>query len=419
MTTTPASSTDAGPSTTRTGPFSPAAVLMMVLVGVFSFSAFMVLSAYAPDLRGSLDGRGHALSKSAVGYAGLVSLLGEREAPVIISRGRSDAYSDGLLVLTPELGADEKFAEMLKSYQRTLVVLPKWRTAPDLRAPGWVSQAGFLADTSVAKILPSYYGEIEVARASEEAEHRISIADKTFAFGRALSSGPIEGFQTIAGPSLEPILVDEERRIVLARVSDTEVYILSEPDLLNTHGLKDLDTAWVGVHALETLAGPGAPILMDVTLFGFERARNLLKLAFEPPFLSATLCALAAAVFMGLHAGVRFGPARRQGRAFALGKKALVDNSAALVRMTRREPRMAKGYAALTFASAIRAVGGRRGTDEAAQRALLDRLSAAGGLPRTYSELAAAANAVEDPRSLVDTARALHAWRMEMTRERR
>jgi hypothetical protein len=390
----------------------------MVLVGVLSFCAFFVLSAYAPELRTEVDGRSHALSKSAVGFAGAADLLRSRGAAVVIRRGRQNDAGDGLLVITPEVSMSEAVDKLLTGGAVTLVVLPKWRVAPDFRTPGWVQDLGFIDAGDAAAVLPASRIKLTVARRDGAARAKIVTAGSQFQFGPPADSGPIRGFQTIAGAALEPVLEDGAKHVILGRIKGTKIYILSEPDLLNTQGLSDPDTAWLGVRLLETLAGE-RPVAFDVTLYGFERTRNLLKLAFEPPFLSATLCAFAAAVFMGLHAAARFGPSRRGRRAFALGKTALVENSAALVRMTRRETRMARGYAALTLASAAQAAGVRRGADEAGQRRLMDRLSRIAGLERTYSELAEAAEAASNPSTLLDAGRALHAWRTEMTREGR
>jgi hypothetical protein len=409
----------AGRAAAPAGVFSRRTAIIMVLVGALSFCAFIVLSAYAPDLRPEIDPRPHALSKSAVGFAGAAELLQARGAPVTIRRGRDDDFSDGLLVLTPEEHMSEALDPLLTSYTPTLVVLPKWNVLPDFSTPGWVQAAGYVPEEDVAETLPPRHGKLVVRRETDEKSHRVVAPEGSFRFGDPADSGPIVGFQTVESAELTPMLVDKQGRIVLGQIQDTAIYILSEPDLLNTQGLANPDTAWLGVRVIEALAGAKNPIRFDVTLFGFERTRNVLKLAFEPPFLSATLCALAAAVFMGLHAAARFGPDRRGRRAFALGKRALVDNSAALVRMTRREARMARGYVALTLASAAHAVGVRRGTDETGQRHMLDRLSEVARLPRTYSELARAAEAASDRESLLDAARALHAWRTEMTRERR
>src|SRR5690348_18335337 len=57
------------------GAFSPAIVIGLVLVGVFSFAAFILLSAFEPELASGSNGGAQALSQSAVGYAGAVRLL--------------------------------------------------------------------------------------------------------------------------------------------------------------------------------------------------------------------------------------------------------------------------------------------------------------------------------------------------------
>ncbi len=194
--------------------------------------------------------------------------------------------------------------------------------------------------------------------------------------------------------------------------------MLSDPDLLNTQGIADLNTARTGVEILDRLRAGGA-VVFDVSLNGLAHGRSLLKLAFEPPLLGATLCLLAGAIMMGLHAISRFGPAERPATVLALGKRALADNSAALVRMARREPRMAPAYAALTREIAARAVGAPRDLDEAQLDALLDRLGAAHGSESRFSALAAEAAAAKTNAELMSVARRLYQWRGEMTRDHR
>ncbi len=83
-------------------------------------------------------------------------------------------------------------------------------------------------------------------------------------------------------------------------------------------GLKDIRTAKAGVGILQALRDDGAyqrrageVIAFDVTLNGFARSRSVLKLAFEAPFVGATLCLVVAALLMGLHACARFRAVRR------------------------------------------------------------------------------------------------------------
>ena len=67
-------------------------------------------------------------------------------------------------------------------------------------------------------------------------------------------------------------------------------------------------------------------------------------------------------------------------RAFALGKEALTDNSAQLIRLAGREGHMASPYAALTQKAAARAVGAPRELTGEALTGFLDRMAAQRGL---------------------------------------
>ena len=53
-------------------PFRPVVIIALILAAVFALSAMAALDAFSPELSSGNDGREHALSKSAVGYAGVV-----------------------------------------------------------------------------------------------------------------------------------------------------------------------------------------------------------------------------------------------------------------------------------------------------------------------------------------------------------
>jgi hypothetical protein len=153
-----------------------------------------------------------------------------------------------------------------------------------------------------------------------------------------------------------------------------------------------------------------------VSLHGFGGGRSLLKLAFAPPFLAVTLCAAAAAGLAGWQAAVRFGPNARPRPAFALGKQALADNAAALIKLSGREPRMARRYAELTQARAAHAVAAPPG-DEQATAGYLDALPrASADSPRLFA-LQAEARGARTREQLLAVARRLHQWRREIARE--
>jgi hypothetical protein len=397
--------------------FRPVVVLVLLLAGVFSFSAYFVLSAYAPDLKGGDDGGPHALSRSAIGFAGLVRLLQAENVPVLISRD-GPAKRDptwGLLVLTPEESTKPSdIFDFNTAAGPALVVLPKWETTPDQLNSGWVKSAGLINPAALKALL---VGRVTttISQRTDTAPARLTLAENPA--HPTVSTGPIDHLQTLTAEGMTTVASDQNGAPVLVRTSDSRLYILSDPDLLNTHGLRDLATASAGTGLLAAIRKGDGPVVFDVSLDGLKHSPSLLKLAFEPPFLGATLCLVGAALLMALHAASRFGAPQRTSRALALGKSALAENSAGLIRMAKREPHMAGGYLDLNRNAVAKALGAAR-LSNAELDAYVDRLGERTGAGR-LSAIAEQMPAVKDRDSLTRFAQRLYQWRLEMTRERR
>jgi hypothetical protein len=401
-------------------------MLALVFIALFAFAAFAVLSTYAPELREEQDDGTHALSRSAVGFAGIVALLRAEGTPVLVSRASEvRSASASLVVLTPGLDNDAADLNRLSSRKVTLVVLPKWAAAPDALRPGWVRKVGLIPDKDLAgRLLSRLSRSSTLAARSAVTRPVLKLAEGVEVTGPdgapmalgLLRAGPIDRLQTISGEGWTPILVDEHGRMVLAASeAHAQTYVLADPDLLNTQGVASLDTARAATALIGGLRSDDRGVVFDVTLAGLGRSRSLGKLMLEPPMLGGTLCIVAAALLMGFHALVRFGPAQPPGRAFALGASGLVDSSAGLVRMGRKEAELAQPYAALTEAMTAQAAGAARGEDG-------ERLDQLERLRRTTSsrrELAQATAAVRTPADLLAVARRWRLWRLEMTRDRR
>jgi len=403
----------------------------MVAVGVVSALLFLVLTAYAPQLRNESNGDAHAMSRSAIGYAGLVKLLGDEGVVTLVSRNPRPEPTGrpSLMVLTPRLGSDPKSMARLAGSGVELIVLPKWAGIPDPAHPGWVAQTEPFPEALISgQLLNAFDGGDHLERRAGPTRPVFRTAPGFFAAGSIIPAGRIDSLQTIVGPDqgwVASVTLDETHA-VLIRKRDQEVYILSDPDLLNNQGLAQLDNARGASALISALRGgrltPGAgrlPVVFDLTLAGFARTRSLLALAFEPPFLAATLCAVAAASLMGLHAAARFGAPLRPAPAFAMGKRALADHSAALIRLVHREHRMGAGYAALTRTLAAQAVGAPRDLDEDQMDALLDRLGRTVGTASAFSDLEREARTARDVAGLMQAAHRLYHWRLEMMHERR
>lgn len=402
------------------GPFSPRVMVAVLLVGVVAFGAFLVLSTYAPELRNGDDGRAHALSRSAIGYGALVRLLRETGVGVTTARSAPPADGQALWVLTPN--SDEGLSRILEGRRGpTLIVLPKWSAPPSVRHAGWVGEGRARDLADVGSVLKGLSLSLTVERVGGRSPATLySVGEATRAAG-PLTTGPIDRLQMFAafsgespptvemwGPGTRPVLV----RLLQPRAN---VWVLSDPDLLNNLGVADPRTASAGVAILQRLSN-GRSVIFDVSLAGFERGRGLLRTAFEPPFLAATLCFLAAAALMGLHGAARFGARARTQRVFALGKSALADNAAGLIALAGREARQLPAYAADTRASVARDIGVRRDIDGPALDAALDRAGTQLKTTERWSQLNLEAQDASDPLAV---AQRLWRWKGEMTRGRR
>jgi len=395
--------------------FSPMVLAGMIGGGLACFAAFAILLAFSTGPN-QADGGAHALSRSAVGFAGIVQLLRDAGSQVLVSRAPALGGSPetGLLVLTPAPAGHGPRTMPALAARTVLIVLPKWQVNPAPQHPGWVARDEPLPASQVLSVLPADWAK-PMLRRRPAAEHPSLQA--AVPLGAVPSIAHVQRLQTLAAPGWTAVLRDPDGGIVLGQ-HEHGPYVLADPDLLSNLALADLAGATGAVTLLAALAD-GQPISFDVSLNGFGRSRDLLRLIFEPPLLGATLCAVAAAALTGLLSIRRFGPVRVPDRTVAAGKRALADNSAGLIALARREPNMARHYAELTRSLAARATAAPRRLGPAEMDAHLDRAAAMRGLPDRLTSLLAEADAVRDRVGLVRLADRLHRWRMGLIHGRR
>jgi hypothetical protein len=401
-------------------PFDPRLIVSLIAAGITAFILFFVLMAYAPEMRAGRDGRGHALSISAIGFHGVVELLRLTGGHDRLIRDERDLDTEDLVVVAleprfdmrlitnPDSAPDDRLAGLIERRQgkATLLVLPKWSVMPDPKKSGWVRSRGMHEPAMAAYLLRSMKG-VKVYQGGSPLRA---------ARGRDVMDGvdmPLpRQVQAISGDGIEPLLATPGGRSILARYKQGSLYILADPDLLNNQAMKDPARAKAALAMLSALNSAGAKsVAFDLTLNGFGKKPNALKLAFEPPFLPLTVAIFVAALLAGLHGAFRFGPAAEEGRAIAFGKAALVENSAGLFRIAGREHRTGGAYAELIREEAARISGAPALRGEELD-AYLDRFSAPDQVP--FSALAAEAGDAADRNHLVSAARALFLWKKDL-----
>lgn len=397
-------------------PFRARAVALMLAIGIIGFVGTVVLGAYAPDFRSGRNGGSHALSDAATGYSALVELARATGRNPTIIRSAGAFVGEDLLVVTPERGSvDVSDVLDARSARPTLFVLPKWLTAGDPDRAGWVRIAGLLPLGEPKGVLaPAVNFTMRQSRTgggwltSGELPATIRMREPRVAQVITGLAKPDKDAEA-KPPRLVPLLTDDRGGILLAHVGDGPLYVLSDPDLIDNYAMKDPRQAASALALLDWLNSNGAEgILFDVSLNGLGRSRSALKLLLEPPFLAVTLTIVIALALAGWQAFARFGPIAPRERAIALGKAALIDNSAALVRKAGRERGMGVRYVAVVRERAARAFGApTRLRDEALDR-YLDGLRG----PERFTQVAARVADAADRTELLATARALHAWQM-------
>ena len=391
--------------------------LIAIVVATLSFVSLIVLSAFAPEFEDRNQAGLHAYSKSALGYNFAVSLLEESGATVTINRDPrvlDFPLEDDLLVLTPANRTDaNEIAELElgRSGNATLIVLPKrWGTRDPLNSRFHESVA-LLRDSTVARILH--------AVSEEGALDRVDPVPEAQMEGVRYPMVISEAMQVLNGPDLLPV-ISVEGGALLARLAGTDVFILSEPELFNTHGLSHAENADLMVSFMMAIAsetGQLRPITIDTTLHGFERGRSLLRAIFEPPLLGATLFAFATAILLGWSAFLRFGRPRPQAPDVATGRQSLINSTTGLFSLTHQEASLADDYGALATRLTVRSLGFP--SDQSAERTeeILERRMAVQTRKNPDLPDRPDPSTVSGAASLLAFAQNYHTWKEELSDE--
>lgn len=392
----------------REGAFNPATMLLITAIGSLAFIAMLVLGAYAPDLRSGHNGGSHALSNAATGFSGLVRLADETGRRPVIVRSQSDFKNENLAVITPDHGsADLNKILETRGSRATLIVLPKWLTIPDPKNNGWVRVLALLPATDPGRTLDPAIPLI-ITRSRGHGEALVSSAIAAPPDLHFLAPAVV---QTMSGKGLQPLITTAQGQVVLAKLDRGNLYVLSEPDLINNHGMGDERQAKAALALLDYLNSTGNDgILFDVTANGLGHSKSPLRLAFDAPFLAVTLTIFAAMLLAAWQALIRFGPVQRRERAIAFGKAALVDNSAALIRKAGREAHLGSRYVDLIRERVLSLFHLPARLDPEALDARLEGLNA----HRSFASAAEAASNARSREELLDAAQSLNQWLEEV-----
>ncbi len=402
-------------------------IIALILIGIFSLAAYVTLSGFAGDLRrNDKNGKSHAMSRSAIGFAGLYQLLQEQDVAVSLHRTQdiSEQYFEALRVFTLTTPHQLQQLEDYDLTIPTLVVLPKWRYTKNPKKKGWVvrySNNALFSPQNIENRVKTLFDDIEIERIDYKdiaPDYQLDIKTDRY---QTLKPAQIDQLQFMHNDTMVPLLV-AERHIVLGQIADTEIYILSDPDFLNTMGLSTKSRAYTAsvimdflMHRTETGESRLSPypILFDLTVHGYENHQNLIKTLLTPPFLAATLCLLAAGMLVGWQAFARFGDPELQDRSLALGKFSLIDNGARLVALSEREASLRQDYVEIYRRDVAKSMSLERLSPEAIDRYFAKRETLL-GMQLRWADLKTGMSRAEEPYAVLTFAQHLFQWKQEI-----
>ncbi|MEI6640489.1 MAG: DUF4350 domain-containing protein [Novosphingobium sp.] len=437
--------------------FGRGTTLGIVLIGALAF--FAVLYWVGTGGGATNNGGGHVAGRGLNGYAGLAAMLEADGVTVRRARAKAALKEQGLLVLTPPADAKgSDIAEIINARRTigpTLVVTPKWRAFPDFGNPasrrGWTRIEGTQQPTWKGYHDDVAVGFVKAKGTGWTGSGALDALRGPLPDNRTVQAGEGPGLEALietpggsilagyltrdgSNPALEHWIRMErsppQPTMDSAGEDETDeddsgspyttsypVVLVFEPDLLDNWGLANRETGLMARRLIHAAAG-GQPesVTFDLTLNGLGASRNLLTLAFEPPFLAATLCLVMAMFAAGWRSFNRFGPPRAAGREIPLGKTMLVRNTAGLIRRSGRLRLIAGPYADASRERLVIALGLPRGRTLAETEAAIDRLQARlGNTGPRYSELAARLRVARRSTDVVLRAAALQRLERDLT----
>jgi hypothetical protein len=411
----------------ESGGFSRRTVFWLVIIGAASFACAVFFAIFGETVSTASSASADTFSRSAIGHHGLVELLRAGEVPVLISQhdtAEKLAAETTLVAAEPAVAVADgvraaELRAMFDSAERAVLILPKWFGDEDPMRPTFLERAYLLPTDEVEPVLRALEIYASVVRPPGRPSWS-SAAGVSLPRGGPDLVGPQLLVPAEEG-ALTPV-VWSDAGILVGKVEldeSTELWIISDPDLLSNHGLLRGDNASIALQLIEQARRGRGALVFDETMHGFKSEPSLWRVLFEFPLGLVTLQALLAVGFLLWAATGRFGKPLAGPSALAPGKEFLIDNTAALLRFAGHAGAALQRYLQTAVQDAARALHAPAYLDDAATARWLDHLAATRGLNVRLADLEREVYGAAEARSdranrVVQAARRIHRWRQEI-----
>jgi hypothetical protein len=408
------------------GVFRQRTVVLLVVLCAVSLAVSLVVRALSDDLFERRSHRADAFSRSSIGHHALVQWLGASGVDVVVSRHDSASHaspSAPLMIAEPailEAGAtsgsmvlSQGLADMARSAEARgaalIVVLPKWRGRASARPRGWNEDIVPLDASKALAPLGALLGR-------ELPDELLARAD----IPASACSGPGGGGVELAHPQLlggdlqlVP-LVSCDGGTLVASVEGRPIYVIADPDLLNTHGIAR-GTNSALLHALIVDRLGARALVVDEMLHGHAQPPSLWRELSTFPLLPVTLHVLALTALAIWASSRRFGKPAELPPRLPPGKQAIVDSTAQLLVDGQADNDLLEPYYRMSVRRAAAACSVAGALDVEQQAAQLERIARARGVSTDLAAVRAAMAAARGDRGReLRVMSDLYRWRQEL-----
>jgi hypothetical protein len=282
-------------------------------------------------------------SRSALGYAALFHTLRELGIPVAENTAESVPRTGVALVVIAEPNHDKAtlahVRDVLQHASAVLLVLPKRRGKPDADRPGMLRRDALVPLDDAQSVL-----DVVDERATVE---RYAPPRSWSARAPLTASPTTRAPQLVHGGGLRPLLSSPDG-ILAGEIDrgDRRVIVVSDPDILENHGIARGDNALIAVALVRSLRGAGGRVVFDEVPHGFvSRPLGIVRLLLTFPFVLVTVQIVLGGALLLWSAAGRFGAPKPREATLSLGKRSLIEGGSRLLAFAGRLAFIADRYA--------------------------------------------------------------------------
>lgn len=252
---------------------------------------------------------------------------------------------------------------------QTLIILPKWRSGMRLTGrahPVLLNEPDGLKSPLTRLMKDNGSKRFFVPEPFTEFRYHLTTGETLYA--------NLYSAQVFKSAGCTPIIGDEDAMLLaecpLRSTKDgtnEQVYVLSDPDLLNNHGLRLGDNAAIALDFLQQKAGD-RNIVIDYTRGSWlrdpasqpkrERTWSDLARFFEQPFLALWISAGLVFVLALWRAALRYGPIRASVSTLGASKSLAIRARARLMRLSGQDGALVSEYTKARIAATAEALFG-------------------------------------------------------------